>query len=62
MLSNESGCSDREKNPSLMRSNNDQGRRSKEVSTKVGETLKEHPQRKKPTSRSKSLNDRSTDE
>ena len=46
MLSNESGCGDREKNPSLMRSNNDQGRRSKEVSTKVGETLKEHPQRK----------------
>ena len=42
MLGNESGASDREKNHSLMRSNNDQGQRSKEVSLKVGEILKEH--------------------
>ena len=58
----ESGSSDREKSPSLMRSNNDQGRRSKEVSPKMGEYLKEHPKRKRPKSRSKSWNDRSTDE
>ena len=62
MSSNESSSSDRERSPSLMRSNNDQGRRSKEVSLKVGEPLKEHPIRKRPKSRSKSSNDRSTDE
>ena len=62
MLGNESGASDREKNPSLMRSNNDQGQRSKEVSLKVGEILKEHLYRRRPKSRSKSSNDRSTDE
>ena len=45
-----------------MRSNNDQGRRSKEVSSKVGEALKEHPKRKIPKSCCKSSNDRSTDE
>ena len=60
MLGNESGSSDREKSPSLMRSNNDQGRRSKEVLPKVGEPLKEYPKRKTPRSRSKSSNDRST--
>ena len=62
MLGNESSSSDREKSPSLMRSNNDQGRRNKEVSPKVGESLKEHLKRKRPKSRSKSSNDRSTDE
>ena len=58
----ESGSNDGEKSPSLMRSNMDQGRRSKEVSPKMGEYLKEHPKRKRPKSRSKSSNDRSTDE
>ena len=62
MLGNESSSSHRERSPSLMRSNNDQGRWSKEVSPKVGEPLKEHPKRKRPKIRSKSLNDRSTDE
>ena len=62
MLGSESGSSDWEKSPSLMRSNNDQGRRSKEVSPKVGEPLKEHPKWKRPKSSSKSSNDRSTDE
>ena len=62
MSGNESGCSNQEKIPSLMRLNNDQGRRSKQVSSKVGEPLKEHPKRKRPKCRSKSLNDRSTDE
>ena len=46
MSGNESGSSDQGKSPSLMRSNNDQGQRSKEVSPKVGEPLKEHPKRK----------------
>ena len=62
MSGNESGSSDREKSPSFMRSNKDQGRRSKEVSPKVGEPLKEHPKRKIPKSCCKSSNDRSTDE
>ena len=35
MLGNERGSSEREKIPSLMRPNNDQGRRSKEVSPKL---------------------------
>ena len=43
MSGNESGSSDRERSPSLMRSNNDQGRRSKEVSPKVEEPLKVYP-------------------
>ena len=62
MSDNESSSSDRKRSPSLMRSNNDQGRSSKEVLPKVGEPLKEHPKRKRPKSRSKSSNDRSTDE
>ena len=62
MLDNESGSSDREKSPSLIRSNNEQGRRPKEISPKVGEPLKEHPKRKIPKSYSKSSSDRSTDE
>ena len=62
MSSNESGSSDREKRLSLMGSNNNQVRRSKEVSPKVGESLKEHPKRKRPKSRSKSSNNKSTDE
>ena len=62
MSGNESGSSDQEESPSLMRSNNDQGRRSKMVSPKVGGPLKEHPKRKRPESRSKSSNNRSTDE
>ena len=62
MPGNERGSSDREKSPSLMRSNNDQGRRSKEVSPKVGKPLKEHSKRTIPKSRSKSSNDRSPDE
>ena len=33
-----------------MRSNNDQRRRNKEVSPKVGEPLKEHLKRKRPES------------
>ena len=45
-----------------MKSNNDQGRRSKEVSPKVEESLKEHSERKIPISRSKSSRDRSTDD
>ena len=53
MSANESGSSDREKSPSLMRSNDDQGQRSKEVSPKAEEPLKEHPQRKRPKSRRK---------
>ena len=57
-----SGSSDGEKSPSLMKSNNDQGQRSKEVSPKLGECLKEHPKRKRPKSCSKSSNDKSTDE
>ena len=61
MSDNESGPSNWEESPSIMRSNNDQGRRSKEVSPKVGKP-KEHPKRKRPKSRSKSSNDRSTDE
>ena len=61
MLGNESGSNDREKSPSLMRSSNDQGRRSKEVSPKVGEPLEKHLKRKRPKSRSKFSNDRSTD-
>ena len=48
MSGNESSFSHRERSPSLMRSNNDQGRWSKEVSPKVGEPLKEHPKRKRP--------------
>ena len=48
MSGNESSSSHRERNPYLMRSNNDQGRWSKEVSPKVGEPLKEHPKRKRP--------------
>ena len=60
MSGNESGSNDREKSPSFMRSNKDQGRRSKEVSPKVGEPLKEHPKRKRPKSYCKSSNDRST--
>ena len=62
MPGNESSSSDRERSHSIMRSNNDQERRSKEVSPKVGEPLKEHPEKKRPKSRSKSLNDRNTDE
>ena len=62
MSGNESSSSNRERSPSLMRSNNCQGRRSKEVSPKVGEPLKEHPKRKRSKSRIKSLNNRSTDE
>ena len=62
MLNNESSSSDREKGPSLMRSNNDQRRTSKEVSPKVGEPLKEHPKSKITKCRSKSSNDRVTDE
>ena len=62
MLGNENGSSDQKKSPSLMRSNNDQGRRSKEVSPKVGEPRKEHPKRKRLKSHSKSSNDRNTDE
>ena len=62
MSGNESSSSDRERSPSLLSSNNDQGRRSKEVSPKVGEPLKKHAKRKRPKSRSKSSNDRSTDE
>ena len=66
MSGNERSSSDRERererSPSLMRSNNDQGRRSKEVSSKVGVALKEHPKRKIPKSRGKSSSDRSTDE
>ena len=62
MSGNESGSSDRGKSPSVRRSNNDQGRRSKEVSPKVGEPLKEHPKRKRPKSRSKPSNDGNTDE
>ena len=58
MSGNESGSSDREKSPSLMRSNNDQRRRSKEVSPKVGEPRNERPKKKKPKSRSKFSNDR----
>ena len=61
MSGNESGSSDQEESPSLMRSNNDQGRRSKMVSPKVGGPLKEHTKRKRPESRSKSSNNRSTD-
>ena len=45
-----------------MKSNNDQGRRSKEVSPKVGEPLKKHPKRKRPMSHSKSSSYRRTDE
>ena len=55
MYGNETGSNDRGKSPSLMRSNNDQGRRSKEVSLKVGESLKENPKRKRPKSRSLNL-------
>ena len=44
-----------------MRSNNDQGRSSKEVSPKVGEPLKENPKMKRPKSNNKSSCDRSTD-
>ena len=62
MLNNESSSSDREKGPSLMRSNNDQGRTSEEVSPKVGEPLKEHPKSKITKCRSKSSNNRRTDE
>ena len=61
MLVNESSSSDREKLPCFMRTRY-QGRRSKEVSHKVGEHLKEHPKRKRPKSRRKSSNNRSTDE
>ena len=61
MSGNESNSSDRERRPSLVRSNNNQERRSKEVSPKVEEPLKEHPERKRPRSCSKSSNDRSTD-
>ena len=62
MPGNESSSSDREKSPCLMRSNNDQRRRSKEVSPKVGEPLRKYPKRKRPKSCSKSSNDRRTDE
>ena len=62
MLGNESSSSHRERSPSLMRSNNDQGRTSKEVSPKVGEPLKEHPKSKITKCRSKSSNNRRTDE
>ena len=62
MSGNESSSSDRERSPSLIRSNNDQGRRSKEVSPNLGEPLKEHPKRTRPKSRSKSSNNKSTDE
>ena len=58
MSGNKSGSSYREKSPFLMRSNDDLGRRSKEVSPKVGEPLKEHLKRKRPKSRSKSSNER----
>ena len=61
MPGNEISSSDREKSPCLMRSNNDQRRRSKEVSPKVGEPLKKYPKRKRPKSCSKSSNDRRTD-
>ena len=61
MSGNESGSSDQEESPSLMRPNNDQGRRSKEVSPKVGGPLKEHPKSKRPNSCSKSSKYRSTD-
>ena len=60
MSGNESGSSDREKSPSLRRSNSDQGRRSKEVSPKVGEPLKEHLKRKRLKSPRKSSSGRST--
>ena len=62
MLGNNSSSSDWKRSPSLKRSNNDQGRRSKEVSPKVREPLKEHSKRKKPKSRNKSSNNRNTDE
>ena len=62
MSGSESGSGDGEKSPSHMRSNNDQGQRSKEVSPKMGEYLKEHHKRKRPKSRSKSSNDKSIDE
>ena len=45
-----------------MRSNNDQGRRSKEVLVKVGEPLKEQPKGKRPKNHSKLSYDRSTDQ
>ena len=61
MSGNERGSSNWEESPSFIRSNNDQGWRSKEVSPKVGKP-KEHHKGKRPKSCSKSSNDRSTDE
>ena len=48
MSGNKSSASDREKSLSLMMSSNDQERRSKKVSPKVGKPLKEHTKRKRP--------------
>ena len=62
MSDNESGSSDRENNASLMRLRINQTRRRKEVSFKAGETLKEHPKRKRPKSCGKSSSNRSTNE
>ena len=62
MSGNEIDSSDQEKSPSPVISSNDQGRRIKEVSLKMGEPLKKHLKRKRPESRSKSSSDRSTDE
>ena len=62
MSDNENCSSDREKSPSFMWSNDDLEQRSKKVSPKAREPLKEHPKRKRPKSRSKSPSDRSTDE
>ena len=62
MSDNENCSSDREKSPSFMWSNDDLEQRSKKVSPKAREPLKEHPKRKRAKSRSKSSSDRSTDE
>ena len=51
MSGNESSSSDRERSTSLIRSNNDQGQRSKEVSPNLGKPLKEQPKRKRPKRR-----------
>ena len=61
MSGNESGFSDREKSPFLIRTSNDQRRRSKEVSPKAGEPPKEHSKRKRPKSHRITSSDRSTD-
>ena len=62
MSGNESSSSDGERSTSLIRSNNDQGQRSKELSPNLGKPLKEQPKRKRPKRRSKSSNNKSTDE